>query len=136
MSGLAIPVDRTMRQPPRGYCLNPACLGRSSDSRFEFEVDHDRFSCPKCGNDRPPGVGLLVLTHLLVSDHRGPIDGITGRYRLACDERRAYLATLTNLEAATGEPSIANCPTCLAEAQRLGVLRQGASLEITRPHGV
>ncbi len=128
MPGICLPADRTTRTQPRGYCLNPQCR-EVSESRFEFDVDHDRFACPKCGNNQSPGVGLLVLTHLLVQDNSGPILGAVGRFRLACHQQRAYLATATNLEAATGEPTIANCPDCLASAQRLGLVTQGIALQ-------
>lgn len=74
-------------------------------------------------------VGLLVLTHLLIRDPNGPIKGHLGRFKLACNTKRAYLATITNLEAATGDPSIANCPGCLAAAQKLGIKNpQGSDL--------
>lgn len=129
MAGIAIPQDRTTAQQPRGYCLNPACLDDSTDSRFEFPVDHDRFCCPKCGGRDGPMVGLLVLTHLLIRDAKGPILGAMGRWRIACSTKRAYLATATNLEAATTEPAIANCPGCLAAAEQLGITKpQGLAL--------
>lgn len=115
MTGILIPSDRTTKQVPRGYCLNPECRERSEDSRYEFEAKHDHFACPKCCNTDPMGVGLLVLTHLLVRDQAGPIRGSGGsRWKFACDSKRAILATETNLEAATGVPEVANCPGCLA----------------------
>lgn len=113
MSGISIPGDRTTRAMARGYCLNPACLNASADDRFEFNVEDDLFACPKCGNNSPPGVGLLVLVHFLVPHERGPIMGATQRFALACDNARAYLATTTNLEAASGLLSAVNCPECL-----------------------
>jgi len=118
MSGIIIPSDRTTKQQSRGYCMNPECLESSEDKRFEFDVDNDKFACPKCSQNTPPGVGLLVLTHLLIADPKGPIMGKLQRFSLACNQKRAYLATITNLEAATGDPMIANCPGCLAEAGR------------------
>lgn len=129
MSGIEIPRDRTTRQPARGYCLNPECLEDSAAGRFEFDVQDDRFACPKCGARDTPMVGLLVLTHLLIRDPEGPIRGAMGRFKLACHHSRAYLATLTNLEAATGDPRIANCPGCLAAARKLGIkIPQGMEL--------
>lgn len=120
MAGITIPRDRTTRQPVRGYCLNPACLEDSADSRYEFCVEHDKFACPKCGCDTPPRVGVLVLTHLLMDDPQGRIRGSGGaRYRMACDPKRAHLATESNLEAATGDAYVANCPGCLVEYERL-----------------
>lgn len=119
MGKIYVPGDRTDKQPVRAYCLNPQCLERSEDGRFEFEAEADPVACPKCGADGPPLLGLLVLIHLLVADPHGPIAGSGMRYRLACDERRAYLATATNLEAATGVPSVANCPACLMRAHEL-----------------
>jgi DNA-directed RNA polymerase subunit M/transcription elongation factor TFIIS len=130
MPGIVIPHDRTTRQRVRGYCLNLECRESSDADRFEFDVEHDRFACPKCGNDRPPGVGLLVLTHLLIRDRKGPILGDMGlNYRLACHKDRAYLATITNLEAATGDITFCNCPGCLKVADELKITTaQGVAL--------
>jgi hypothetical protein len=114
MAGIIIPTDRTTKQQPRGYCLNPECLESSDQERFEFDVDHDRFACPKCGANSSPMAGLLVLTHLLMRDHKGPLIGAGGlKYRVACDDTRAYLATVTNQEAASGDVTAVNCPGCL-----------------------
>ena len=130
MPGIQIPRDRTKRQPARGYCFNPECLVDSDDKLFAFDVEHDRFCCPKCGNDRAPGVGLLVLTHLMIRDPKGPIHGDMGQsYRLACHKDRAYLATVSNLEAATGDVEFCNCPGCLEVAEKLKItMPQGVSL--------
>ncbi len=78
-------------------------------------------------------VGLLVLTHLLIRDPKGPFKGQMGRFRMACNTKRAYLATITNMEAATGDPLIANCPGCLVEAKRLGVDRQKQGSQVLAP---
>ena len=116
MTGIIIPGDRTTKQRARGYCMNPQCLDASTDQQFEFDVEDDLFACPKCGANTSPMVGLLVLTHLLIPDPKGKIVGAGGiPYMLACDDTRAYLATCTNQEAATGEPSAVNCPGCLAK---------------------
>jgi|LakMenEpi03Aug12_release.lakeMendotaPanAssembly.Ray.scaffolds.fasta_scaffold770787_1 hypothetical protein len=116
MSGIVIPKDRTTAEPVLGYCYNKQCRPQGKD-RFEFIADNDMFACPKCGNDQPPLVGQLVLIHLLVQDRLGPIEGSPGlRYRIACNSKRAYLATATNLEAATVEREAANCATCLKNA--------------------
>ena len=126
--GITIPRDRTTRQPARGFCFNPECLEDSDNDRFEFDVEHDKFCCPKCGNNRPPGVGLLVLTHLLIRDNKGPIHGDMGlSYRLACHKDRAYLATVTNMEAATGDPEFCNCAGCLKVAEEM---------KLTMPQGI
>jgi hypothetical protein len=116
MAGIDIPVDRCAHQMPRGYCLNPECLESNTDSRYEFDVDQDKFSCPKCGSDSPVMVGLLVLIHFLVRDQKGPVVGQGIRYRFACDAKRAHLATNTNLEAASGDIKAVNCPGCLKAA--------------------
>jgi len=117
MSGIIVPCDRTTKQPGRGYCFNPDCRESSLDDRFEFNIEDDLLACPKCGATDPPMVGLLVLTHFLVTDPKGPVVGARRqRYRLACDSHRAYLATRTNMEAASGELSAVNCPGCLAAA--------------------
>lgn len=120
---VAVPLDRTEKQPVVAICRNPEC---SVDGRHhEFFVINDHFACPKCGADREPLVTLKVLIHLLVSHPQGPIIGQGGkRWCIACDSERAYLATVTNKEAATDQHTIANCPTCLARAKELGVIKQ------------
>lgn len=115
---IVIPNDRTTKQRARGYCLNPQCFVSSEDSRFEFSVEHDRFCCPKCGANTAPLVGLLVLTHWLLPAADGPLVGHMGmRYRLACDSRRAYMATRTNLEATTSELAQVTCEGCKLASQ-------------------
>jgi hypothetical protein len=110
--------------------MNPECLVDSDDKMFTFDVQHDGFACPKCGNNRAPGVGLLVLTHLMIRDRNGPIHGDMGQsYRLACHKDRAYLATVTNLEAATGDIRFCNCPGCLKVANEMKIKTcQGVAL--------
>lgn len=121
MGGIAVPQDRTLSQPVVGFCRNPLCIEKAGQE-FRFKVEHDRFACPKCGADRAPMVGALVLTHLIIPAVGGPINGRGGTtHRLACDSTRAYLATATNLEAATDNAQVANCPGCLAEAEKLGM---------------
>lgn len=123
------PADRTCKQPVRAYCANPQCWEMAERGRFEFEVEHGEVTCPKCGANEPPMIGLLVLVHLLLPDPRGPINGAGGiRYRIACDEHRAYLATTTNKEAATGAVEAANCGQCLKVASKLGVAVSGRQL--------
>jgi len=122
MAGVSVPHDRTTKQPLRGYCLNPECREQPDDSRFEFEAHNDHFVCPKCGADSPFLVGLLTLTHLLLPDPKGKIQGSEGiRYRFACDGERSILATPTNNEAATGVLELVNCPGCLQAADSLRI---------------
>jgi len=65
-------------------------------------------------------IGTLTLTHLLVHDEHGPVRGKGGvPYKIACDSKRAYLATVTNDEAATDNVEVANCPGCIAAAEAL-----------------
>lgn len=130
MPGIAIPRDRTIKQQSKGYCLNPDCRPEGA-RRFEYPVNNDLFACPKCGANAPPTVGLLVMTHMLIADAQGPIQGAHGkRYRIACASSRAYLATVTNQEAAVGEPALVDCIGCLAEMERLKLNTiQGFKLE-------
>ena len=123
--------DRTTKQMARGFCRNPECQDKPGE-QFEFDVEHDHFACPKCGADRPPMIGLLTLTHLLLRNEQGPILGTGGlRYALGCDSKRAYLATHSNNEAATGDIEVANCPGCLARAESLGLKKnQGWALSL------
>ena len=69
-------------------------------------------------------VGLYTLTHLLIPIIDGPILGAGGRrYALACDADRAYIATHTNEEAATGDIQFVNCDQCLENAKKLSIPR-------------
>lgn len=116
-----VPNDRITHQPARGFCRNPQCRDQS-DQEFHFDVKNDHFACPKCGADREPMAGLLSLVHLLIRNPDGPIIGAGGlRYAIGCDLKRAYLATITNQEAATDNIEIANCPGCLERARSLGL---------------
>jgi hypothetical protein len=129
MPGLLLPNDRTTKQQPRGYCYNPDCRNTSDDERFEFDIDHGTFACPKCGSDNPVTTGLLVLVHFLVKDPKGPIRGSSGRFRFACDPTRVVLATTTNQEAASGDLRAVNCPGCLTTAAHMKLEnQQGHSL--------
>lgn len=106
--------DQTTKQPVVWCCANPTC--RPVIGCFEFESDYP--TCPKCGASGEPQVFKRTLIHLLLADERGPILGNGRRYRMACDEKRAraYLATLTNGEAAVNldHAELANCPGCLS----------------------
>lgn len=119
MAGIIIPDDRTSKQPATGYCLNPTCAP-SGQLRFDFPLKHNRLGCPKCGANKPPLVGLLVLVHYLIANPLGEIEGMWGRrFSLGCDEIRAYLATTSNLEAATASIEAVTCPGCLKAAKKI-----------------
>lgn len=134
MSGIIIPDDRSIKQQSFGVCMNPQCREKSTDERFTFVVDDDLFCCPKCGANKPPMVGLLAQVHFLIPDRNGPVEGVGGlRYRLACDDKRAYLATATNQEAATGELAAVNCPGCLKVAGELKIKGTGKVLSQAFP---
>lgn len=136
---ITIARDRTLKQPVRGYCLNPNCAcGSGAFDRFEFTVKNDAFACPKCGANEAPLVGVLVLIHLLVHDQeKGEFKGMKGlRYRLACDRKREHLATNTNLEAATGTLAHVTCPGCRRAAARLNLkTNQGLAAELKKRKG-
>jgi hypothetical protein len=113
--------DRTVKQPVTAFCRNPECANETGN--FEFQVEHSGFACPKCGADREPYIGVQTLTHCLVQDKNGPIIGSGGRhYRIACDSKRAYLATVSNQEAATDQPQIVNCPGCRQQVHKMGIV--------------
>ncbi len=119
---IVVPQDRTINQPVTAFCRNPQCR-EVSDQEFRFCVEHAHVACPKCGANQEPFVGVLTLTHQLVPHPKGPIIGYTGRrYKLACDDRRAYLATTTNNEAATDQPGVVNCPGCRAAIEKLRIV--------------
>lgn len=126
---ILIPGDRTQKQPVRAFCGNPECR-EQSDQRFEFDAQHEAIECPKCGANQSPMVGLVALIHFLHRQKGGPIVGSGGlRYALACDSNRAYLATATNQEAASGDLSVANCPGCLqAAVEKQLIPIQGAAV--------
>lgn len=120
-----IPADRTDKQPAKAFCRNPECIADAISreeaeigaKRFEFAVEHERVSCPKCGATEAPMIGMLSLVHFLHRNPKGLIAGMGGlRYQLACDEKRFTLATLTNDEAATDQLIAVNCPGCLKAA--------------------
>lgn len=117
MAKIIIPNDRTNKQPVRAYCRNPECLESSDQDHFEFTTENSPIECPKCKANQSPMVGLITLTHFLYRSNAGPVVGTGGlRYALACDSKRAYLATVTNHEAASGEFSVVNCPGCITAA--------------------
>lgn len=123
-----IPEDRTIKQPSKGFCRNPEC--RTEHGEFQFEVVHEAFECPKCGANRQPMVGMLVMTHLILPKKGGPIRGVGGlQFYIACDDTRAYMATTSNLEAASDNPAMVNCPACVDAVKKLCVKKPtGANL--------
>lgn len=126
MTGIKIPDDRCCNVPARGYCRNPDCQD-TPGQEFTFEVVDDMFCCPKCGSHKLPMTGLLVLTHLVIQDENGPVTGSSGKkYYIGCDPTRTHFATASNLEAVTTDPEVANCPGCLAEAERIGFKKKWA----------
>jgi len=128
MGAIIMPNDRSTKHPAKGYCRNPACqVEGQREELFTFPIEHAHVACPKCGATMAPMVGVYVLTHLLLRIKGGPIRGASGlQYALACDSERAMLATATNLEAASGDVNVVNCPICLENARKLGIkLRDG-----------
>ncbi len=130
--GIIVPEDRSLKQPVMGFCRNPECCDVAG-VEFNFMIEHDHAACPKCGADREPMIGMLVLTHLLLPLKGGPIIGRGGiQFVIACDSQRAYTATATNLEAVTDNPKISNCPGCLSAIEKLNVKKPtGSSLVVT-----
>jgi hypothetical protein len=113
-SKIIIPRDRTIKQPVTCYCMNPECREDSADDRFEFPLEHDPVCCPKCGANESPLIGMLALVHFVVRNKEGRIRGAGGmRYSLACEPKRAYIATETNGEAGSDQLECVNCPGCL-----------------------
>lgn len=105
--------------------MNIECIIANGHKRFEFETEGD-VKCPRCGATEAPMIQLLALVHFMVRDPKGPIAGHCSRWRLACDPKRAHLATETNNEAASDQLIAVNCPGCLkvAKEQKLAK-RQG-----------
>ena len=112
---IILPSDRTTKQPLMAFCRNVECI--EDGKRFEFEVQHDPITCPKCGATEHPLIGVMSLIHFLHRADKGPIPGTGGlRYQVACDPTRTYLATDTNDEAASDQLGAVNCPGCLKAA--------------------
>lgn len=129
-NGIAIPEERTHKQRNYAFCANPECV--EDGHEFRFEIENTLMPCPKCGATKPPMVGMLAKTHLLVRDRKGHIEGASGlRYRIACDteNKRHRISTLTNHELATGDRTICNCIDCLTEANRINAGSAGYALE-------
>ena len=123
MAGVTMPYDRSTKHPARGFCRNPDCQEKDQrEELFTFPIEHADVACPKCGATLAPMVGVYVLTHLLIPVKGGPLRGAGGlSFALACDDHRSYLATVSNLEAASGDPNVVNCPICLENARKLGI---------------
>jgi len=121
--------DRTKKQPRRFMCVNPRCGDTGQSGTFErFQFNADKDTCPKCKGSGYPYVVLMALVHLLIPDPQGRIMGGDGRYRMACDPSRHYLATTTNQEAATGDPEAVNCPGCLEVIAKASIQEPTGSL--------
>lgn len=118
-----MPNDRSTKHPAKGFCRNEKCQEQGQrEELFTFPIEHAHVECPKCGATMSPVVGIYVLTHLLLQIKGGPIRGAGGiSYALACDSQRAYLATVSNLEGASGDINVINCPICLDNAAKLGI---------------
>ena len=102
---------QTTKQPVVWRCQNPDCLESNLDRFFEFESDECK--CPKCGLGHP-AVIKRALIHFLVRDAKGPIQGDLGlRYHIGCSPTRAYIGTIENGEAGSGDLAAVNCPGCL-----------------------
>lgn len=128
-----IPNDRTPKQPVYCFCANPECLDQSSHSRFVFPHEHGLVECPKCGANEAPYVGVLALIHYMARLPRGPIRGVGGiGFHIACDPKRAYLATATNQEAATDQIEAVTCPGCLAAYEANKVDRGGSNKQVLK----
>jgi hypothetical protein len=100
---------RTDKQPLVWSCSNPKCV--EDFKIFTFESDQPK--CPKCTCEGPPVIQLQALIHLLVPDKAGKIRGMYGRYKIACDPKRAFVSTGKENEVGTDDINAANCPDCL-----------------------
>ncbi len=120
---------QTLKQPVVWRCRNPECKEISTARYYEFEGEYPE--CPKC-KCGPPTVSKRALIHLLIRDNKGPIVGEFGlRWKMACDHKRVTLATEDNGEAASGDSSAINCPTCLSKVGRKCFVN-GVALKLTK----
>ena len=129
-NGIAIPEERTHKQRNYAFCANIECAENGQE--FRFEIENTLMPCPKCGATKPPMVGMLAKTHLLVRDRKGHIEGQGGlcfHDAAATENKRHRISTLTNHELATGDRTICNCIDCLTEANRINAGSAGYSLE-------
>lgn len=123
-SAVVMPADRSTKNPATGFCRNPKCQEQLGEL-FRFPIEHAHVSCPKCGANRTPMVGVFALVHLVLPLEGGKIRGAGGiSLSLACDPDRDYLATRTNNEAASDDIEAVNCPQCIANAKKLGIVQQ------------
>jgi hypothetical protein len=125
-AGIVIPNSRCQKKRNFAYCSNPECAESRDGVRYEFrfEIEDSLRPCPKCGACRAPMVGILAVTHYLIRDKSGHLEGASGlRYRIACDveNKRHEISTPENHELATGDRGTANCVECLIEADRANV---------------
>lgn len=90
----------------RFRCVTARC--GTAPTGFEFEAD--RAQCPKCGT---VNVIPLIDVHFLAPDPGGPIIGIHGRYKVACEPKRDGLALHVHDDyAATVEAPAVTCRSC------------------------
>lgn len=108
---------RTTKQPLSWQCNNPECSVDGALYRFQADIP----KCPKCSMEGFPYILMLALIHYMLPDPKGVFLGSRGRYDLACQKSRTYLSLPDNNEAATGDPSVVNCPGCLKRISELRV---------------
>lgn len=128
-AGAILHPDQTTKQPVVWRCSNPEC----SEHKFlpiPFDFQSEYPICPKCKSEGLPNVTKRALTHLLLKNPKGKIEGQHGRYSMACDHKRDYLATHTNGEAATDQLAVVNCPGCLRAVINQQVPIQGVKLDV------
>jgi hypothetical protein len=88
-------------------CLNPDCSDNPHKVQFDFWADKPL--CPSCGTDGETADGKNVVG-LITTIHYDPPHTKRkncGKNTLACMPERSVFGL-----AATGEPSVVNCPKC------------------------
>lgn len=97
---------------PKYRCF--ACPAIHPNRQREFEAAQALHPvCPRCGASEQ-AIVRLVDVHFVVADPKGPIKGRLGRYKVACEPGRQYLArSHMDSYAASGEPTAVTCRSCM-----------------------
>ena len=99
----------------RYRCYNPEC----GEPPNGYDFASAQPICPKCGADKrtPSGraiISPLTVVHLVVPAKDGPIQGQYKNWAVLCDPK-IKLCPRGKYQM-SGEPSVTNCPACLAHA--------------------
>ncbi len=97
---------------PKFRCFQ--CPMIAPNRQREFEAAQTLHPvCPRCGAGEQ-AIVRLVDVHFVVADPAGPIVGRLGRYKVACEPKRQFLAkSQIDTYSASGEPTAVTCRACM-----------------------